>query len=89
MSDFVTMGPCMANPEAFHSVDELRAELGLANSALFAKTAELHQRDEAMRAIGEMIGLLIATYHVNGIGAVAPLLAEMHEKFVATQPETH
>lgn len=55
----ITMGPTMANPEAFTTVAELRQELHRANNQLLESTERLHVLSTALSHLAKTIGELL------------------------------
>lgn len=78
MSDIVTMGPCMANPEALKTVKALRAALAQANVDLLTTTQSAHVYRTSALELASLIANLVGVYHRDGISGVAPLLDHIH-----------
>jgi hypothetical protein len=61
----ITMGPTLSNPQAFSTVEELRAELHRANEKLLFAAEQTHQLTVRHNAVLEWC-TVIATHHEEG-----------------------
>lgn len=66
MSDpVITMGPTLANPEAFTTVSELREELSRTNDLVLEMSERLHTMNTAAHQLGQVLSDLMLL-HMQG-----------------------
>lgn len=77
MSEIITRSPTMANPDALHTVPELRAALHLANDEMLSMALDLHEAKSEARAavdaIAHNVNMLIRMFKLHESGDVAAL----------------
>lgn len=84
----ITMCPTMANPEAFHTVPELRQELHRANENLLKLTDQLHSLSCVTQDISEVLANILIAHMAGKADAVKELLDKIAARHVKVVPPT-
>jgi hypothetical protein len=78
----VMIGPTMANPDAFESIDDLRRELRRANETLMQQFSKIAKYDEVgSQVVGALNKLLIMHIQQDDCG-----IGECLESYLAERP---
>lgn len=78
----ITMAPTMANPEAFHTVPELREELHRANATILNMTDQMHSLSCITQDISERLSRMVLGHMAGDQDAVKRELDDIVAKHV-------
>lgn len=83
MSDpVITMGPTLANPEAFTTLPEPREELYRANDLVLEMSERLHTMNTVARQLGQMLSDLVLLHMQGKTEELAALLDQIQARHV-------
>lgn len=78
----VTEAPTLANPMAFHTVDELRRQLYRANGVVLELGERLHEMSQVARETTHDLALLIKVRRIFGDDGALKLLSALEESLL-------
>jgi hypothetical protein len=82
----ITMGPTLANPEAFTTVPELREELRRANDLVLEMSERLHTMNTAAHHLSEMLRVLMEKNMAGETEKVVALLDKLQAHHMRSDP---